>query len=217
MGGRAGPSPAHSLFLPCSQGLYGSVIVTGGNTLLQGFTDRLNRELSQKTPPVGAHPQPGPWASPSTPSPSSFPLIEPVFQPPKQVLPAMASPLRALSLPTSQSQVSASPSPSFFIEHETEAHRQQQHHGAQVQPLDRGLHPGLTGERGGPWSSAACGDSRSRSPPPPCLLPHSLIVYERAVSAPRKVNATSGHKAGSGGQEAGLAGWVEIVVVCVPG
>lgn len=37
---------------PCSQGLYGSVIVTGGNTLLQGFTDRLNRELSQKTPPV---------------------------------------------------------------------------------------------------------------------------------------------------------------------
>lgn len=39
---------------PCSQGLYGSVIVTGGNTLLQGFTDRLNRELSQKTPPVRA-------------------------------------------------------------------------------------------------------------------------------------------------------------------
>lgn len=32
-------------------GLYGSVIVTGGNTLLQGFTDRLTRELSQKTPP----------------------------------------------------------------------------------------------------------------------------------------------------------------------
>ncbi|NWW79647.1 ACL6B protein, partial [Climacteris rufus] len=32
-------------------GLYGSVIVTGGNTLLQGFTDRLNRELAQKTPP----------------------------------------------------------------------------------------------------------------------------------------------------------------------
>ncbi|XP_015283370.1 PREDICTED: actin-like protein 6B [Gekko japonicus] len=32
-------------------GLYGSVIVTGGTTLLQGFTDRLNRELSQKTPP----------------------------------------------------------------------------------------------------------------------------------------------------------------------
>lgn len=38
---------------PCPrQGLYGSVIVTGGNTLLQGFTDRLNRELAQKTPPV---------------------------------------------------------------------------------------------------------------------------------------------------------------------
>uniref|UniRef100_A0A673KFA5 Actin-like protein 6A n=1 Tax=Sinocyclocheilus rhinocerous TaxID=307959 RepID=A0A673KFA5_9TELE len=33
------------------QGLYGSVVVTGGNTLIQGFTDRLNRELSQKTPP----------------------------------------------------------------------------------------------------------------------------------------------------------------------
>uniref|UniRef100_I3MFP6 Actin like 6A n=1 Tax=Ictidomys tridecemlineatus TaxID=43179 RepID=I3MFP6_ICTTR len=33
-------------------GLYGSVIVAGGNTLIQSFTDRLNRELSQKTPPV---------------------------------------------------------------------------------------------------------------------------------------------------------------------
>ncbi|KAJ8416606.1 hypothetical protein AAFF_G00324840 [Aldrovandia affinis] len=32
-------------------GLYGSVIATGGNTLLQGFTERLNRELSQKAPP----------------------------------------------------------------------------------------------------------------------------------------------------------------------
>ncbi|XP_022790120.1 actin-like protein 6B isoform X2 [Stylophora pistillata] len=32
-------------------GLFGSVIVTGGNTLLQGFTDRLNRELLSKTPP----------------------------------------------------------------------------------------------------------------------------------------------------------------------
>ncbi|XP_022357265.1 actin-like protein 6B isoform X3 [Enhydra lutris kenyoni] len=41
-------------------GLYGSVIVTGGNTLLQGFTDRLNRELSQKTPPVGDRPDRGP-------------------------------------------------------------------------------------------------------------------------------------------------------------
>lgn len=55
--GRAVPcllTPPH-----CSQGLYGSVIVTGGNTLLQGFTDRLNRELSQKTPPVGTYPQLG--------------------------------------------------------------------------------------------------------------------------------------------------------------
>jgi len=32
-------------------GLYSSVIVTGGNTLLQGFTERLNTELSSKTPP----------------------------------------------------------------------------------------------------------------------------------------------------------------------
>lgn len=38
------------------QGLYGSVVVTGGNTLIQGFTDRLNRELSQKTPPVSVYP-----------------------------------------------------------------------------------------------------------------------------------------------------------------
>jgi len=28
------------------------VIVAGGNTLLQGFTDRLNKDLSTKTPPV---------------------------------------------------------------------------------------------------------------------------------------------------------------------
>lgn len=31
--------------------LYGSVICVGGNSLLQGFTDRLNRDLSTKTPP----------------------------------------------------------------------------------------------------------------------------------------------------------------------
>nr|CAG4642146.1 EOG090X0GT4 [Eurycercus lamellatus] len=30
--------------------LYGNVIVTGGNSLLQGFSDRLNRDLSAKTP-----------------------------------------------------------------------------------------------------------------------------------------------------------------------
>ncbi|CAG2244005.1 ACTL6B [Mytilus edulis] len=35
--------------------LYSSVIVTGGNTLLQGFTDRLNRDLSTKTPPVSSY------------------------------------------------------------------------------------------------------------------------------------------------------------------
>ncbi|XP_076471335.1 actin-like protein 6A isoform X2 [Babylonia areolata] len=31
--------------------LYGGVIVVGGNSLIQGFTDRLNRDLSNKTPP----------------------------------------------------------------------------------------------------------------------------------------------------------------------
>jgi actin-related protein len=30
--------------------LYGSTIVTGGNTLLQGFNERLNRDLSMKIP-----------------------------------------------------------------------------------------------------------------------------------------------------------------------
>lgn len=32
-------------------GLYSSVVVVGGNSLLAGFTDRLNRELSHRTPP----------------------------------------------------------------------------------------------------------------------------------------------------------------------
>jgi len=31
--------------------LYGNLIVTGGNSLLQGFSERLNRDLSAKTPP----------------------------------------------------------------------------------------------------------------------------------------------------------------------
>ena len=30
--------------------LYGNVVVTGGNTLAQGYNDRLNRDLSIKTP-----------------------------------------------------------------------------------------------------------------------------------------------------------------------
>lgn len=30
--------------------LYGSVVVTGGNTLLQGFPERLNRDLSHRAP-----------------------------------------------------------------------------------------------------------------------------------------------------------------------
>ena len=37
------------------QGLYSSVVVVGGNSLLNGFTDRLTKELSQKTPPVSAY------------------------------------------------------------------------------------------------------------------------------------------------------------------
>ena len=37
------------------QTLYGNVIVTGGNSLLQGFSDRLNRDLSAKTPQVTSH------------------------------------------------------------------------------------------------------------------------------------------------------------------
>lgn len=35
--------------------LYSSVIVTGGNTLLNGFTERLSRDLITKTPPVSTH------------------------------------------------------------------------------------------------------------------------------------------------------------------
>ena len=35
-----------------TQGLYSSVVVVGGNSLLSGFTERLNRELSHRTPPV---------------------------------------------------------------------------------------------------------------------------------------------------------------------
>ena len=43
-----------NLILPLtlSQSLYGNVIVTGGNSLLQGFSERLNRDLSAKTPQV---------------------------------------------------------------------------------------------------------------------------------------------------------------------
>lgn len=32
--------------------MYGNVVVTGGNSNLQGFTDRLNRDLQSKVPPV---------------------------------------------------------------------------------------------------------------------------------------------------------------------
>ena len=36
----------------CRQNLYGNVVVTGGNTLLQGVPERLNRDLARKTQPV---------------------------------------------------------------------------------------------------------------------------------------------------------------------
>lgn len=32
--------------------MYGAVVVTGGNSALPGFTERLNRDLASKTPPV---------------------------------------------------------------------------------------------------------------------------------------------------------------------
>ena len=35
-----------------AQSLYNGVIVVGGNSLLNGFTDRLNRDLGTKIPPV---------------------------------------------------------------------------------------------------------------------------------------------------------------------
>lgn len=32
--------------------MYGNVVVTGGNSNLQGFTERLTRDLQVKVPPV---------------------------------------------------------------------------------------------------------------------------------------------------------------------
>ena len=114
--------------------------------------------------------------------------------------------------------MSASPSPSFPSEHETEAHRQQQHHGAQVQPLDWWLHPGLTGEREGLGLAPNVGKGQIQTAPaalPASSFIHSTSIYfdEREVSAPGKADATSGHKSGSGGEEAGEAGWDEVIVV----
>ena len=40
------------VLLVFTQGLYSSVVVVGGNSLMNGFTERLNRELSHRTPPV---------------------------------------------------------------------------------------------------------------------------------------------------------------------
>lgn len=39
-------------FLFVVQALYSSVVSVGGNSLLNGFSDRLNKELTTKTPPV---------------------------------------------------------------------------------------------------------------------------------------------------------------------
>ena len=41
-----------TILIVFTQGLYSSVVVVGGNSLLNGFTERLNRELSHRTPPV---------------------------------------------------------------------------------------------------------------------------------------------------------------------
>lgn len=134
---------------PCSQGLYGSVIVTGGNTLLQGFTDRLNRELSQKTPPVRAsniHAQ-------GTGIPILAKLVEPQMPPdsPNGNDPAFVASSRLPSLIPPQNLDVHFPQPLFSSpEHAAQAHRQQQHHGTQVQPLDWGLHLGFTGEKNKP-------------------------------------------------------------------
>ncbi|XP_018588756.1 actin-like protein 6B isoform X4 [Scleropages formosus] len=134
-------------------GLYGSVIVTGGNTLLQGFTERLNRELSQKAPPVGVHP-----TAPET----------------HRKLPGNA------------------------CEHEAEAHRQQQLHGAPLQPLDRGLHPGIPGHlsadvdfqagvRGRGQAERGEKVSLSRSPTPEVTSPPGSRRAKAGVRLPNAV------------------------------
>uniref|UniRef100_A0A5F8GQC9 Actin like 6B n=1 Tax=Monodelphis domestica TaxID=13616 RepID=A0A5F8GQC9_MONDO len=135
-------------------GLYGSVIVTGGNTLLQGFTDRLNRELSQKTPPVGT---PLGLRYPG----SLLPYLQPLSLPPSQTsfldlrhlhsleegLSIWRSPplpdfpcicFRPSTIPGPESlsldlHVLSTPAQtSLPTEHATETHCQQQHHGAEV-------------------------------------------------------------------------------------
>ena len=50
-----GPPSSYAYAFLYFQSLYSSVIVCGGNTLLNGFTDRLNRDLSNKTPPVSVN------------------------------------------------------------------------------------------------------------------------------------------------------------------
>lgn len=68
-----GLCPDRSLFLPFSWP-HCVHIVTGGNTLLQGFTDRLNRELLPRRPTGRSPPRPGaPGPAPQHSSPSSFP------------------------------------------------------------------------------------------------------------------------------------------------
>lgn len=47
------------IFLPFLQLMYANVVVTGGNSNIQGFTDRLTRDLQSKVPPVSRNPQNG--------------------------------------------------------------------------------------------------------------------------------------------------------------
>ena len=106
-------------FWSLSQGLYGSVVVTGGNTLISGFTDRLTRELSQKTPPV---------------SEALKYFLFTYFVHFLANVPVHSS-CRCLIL-----------SSLLCSEHEAEIDSQQHNGGAQVQCLDRRLHLGITSE-----------------------------------------------------------------------
>lgn len=122
----------------------------------------------------------------------------------------------ALSLP--RTQASASPSPYFPSEHAPEAHRQQQHHGAQVQPLDWGLHLGLTGEREGSWPSAECGKGEDPRQPRPLasLLIHSfnkhVFLRKGGQCSQKGKYSIRTQIREQKGQEAGEVGWDGIVV-----
>ena len=59
LSGTEWPCRKHYVYIQCFKcpfsgwyrpALYGNVVVTGGNTILQGYNDRLNRDLLMKTP-----------------------------------------------------------------------------------------------------------------------------------------------------------------------